>query len=60
MAIQIRRATAADAVGAVDTLRRSITELCVVDHQHDPTELEGWLGNKTLVTWQKWIAQMTP
>lgn len=57
MAIQIRRATENDAVMAIDTLRRSITELCVADHQNDPSEIEGWAGNKTVETWQKWIAR---
>ncbi|WP_108502678.1 GNAT family N-acetyltransferase [Paracoccus indicus] len=57
MDIQIRGATAADAAEAVDALRRSIAELCVADHQHDPTELEGWLGNKTVAGWQQWIAR---
>ena len=57
MAIQIRRATEADAVEAISTLRSSITELCVADHHNDPAEVEGWLGNKTVVTWQKWIAR---
>ena len=57
MNIQIRGATAADAAEAVYALRRSIAELCVEDHQHDPTELEGWLGNKTVAGWQQWIAR---
>lgn len=55
--IQIRRATEADAAGAISTLRRSITELCVADHQNSPTEIEEWLGNKTVESWRKWIAQ---
>lgn len=47
----------ADAVEAVNTLRRSITELCVADHQNDPSEIEAWLGNKTVETWRQWIAR---
>lgn len=57
MDIQIRGATMADAAEAVDTLRRSIIELCCADHQHDPTELAGWLGNKTLTDWRQWIVR---
>lgn len=57
MAIQIRQATTADAAEAVITLRRSIAELCVADHQNDPAELDGWLENKTMATWAHWIAR---
>lgn len=57
MVIQIRRATENDAVKAIDTLHRSITELCVADHQNDPSEIGSWVGNKTVNTWQKWIAR---
>lgn len=55
--IEIRQASDADADEAVSTLRRSITELCVADHQNDPTEMEGWLSNKTVETWRQWIAR---
>jgi hypothetical protein len=34
--IEIRIAVAADAPTACEVLRRSITELCVADHSHDP------------------------
>lgn len=57
MAVQIRRAIENDAVMAIDTLRRSIIELCVADHQNDQSEIQGWVGNKTVVNWQKWIAR---
>jgi N-acetylglutamate synthase-like GNAT family acetyltransferase len=57
MAIQIRQATEADAVDAIITLRRSITELCVADHRNDPAEIERWLGNKTEDAWRNWIVQ---
>ncbi len=57
MTIQVRQATEADAPGAICTLRRSITELCVSDHQNDPTEVEGWLGDKTVEAWRRWIAR---
>jgi N-acetylglutamate synthase-like GNAT family acetyltransferase len=55
--IEIRQATDADADEAVSTLRRSITELCVADHQNDPVEIEDWLSNKTVETWRQWIAR---
>jgi GNAT superfamily N-acetyltransferase len=57
MTIQIRRATVADAVDAISTLRRSITELCVADHKTDPKEIENWLNNKTEDAWRTWIAR---
>lgn len=57
MAIQIRRARATDAAEAIDVLRRSITDLCVADHQNDPADIEGWLSNKTVAAWQTWIAR---
>ncbi|KFE36687.1 GNAT family N-acetyltransferase [Thioclava atlantica] len=55
--IEIRQATDADADEAVSTLRRSIIELCVADHLKDPSEIEDWLGNKTVETWHHWIAR---
>ncbi|TMV12538.1 GNAT family N-acetyltransferase [Arenibacterium halophilum] len=55
--IKIRDAMAADAAEAVNALRRSITELCVEDHQNDPAEIESWLSNKTVETWRQWIAR---
>jgi GNAT superfamily N-acetyltransferase len=55
--IKIRKAMDADAGEAVNTLRRSITELCVPDHHNDPTEIEDWLSNKTVETWRQWVAR---
>lgn len=55
--IEIREAMDADAAEAVNTLRRSIAELCVADHHNDPVEIEGWLSNKTVETWRQWIAR---
>ncbi|MCH2168693.1 MAG: GNAT family N-acetyltransferase [Oceanicola sp.] len=57
MTIQIRPATEADAIDAISTLRRSITELCVVDHKNDPAEIEDWLSNKTEDAWRTWTAR---
>lgn len=55
-ALQIRPARAADAAKACTVLRRSIVELCVADHGHDPTFLSGWLANKTPENVAAWIA----
>jgi GNAT superfamily N-acetyltransferase len=37
-------------------LRRSISELCVADHRHDPAILARWLSNKTPADVASWIA----
>lgn len=47
MNVAVRRAVAADAPAMAQVLRRSITELCVADHGHDPQRLGPWLENKT-------------
>lgn len=57
MAVQIRRATEADAAGAVEAIRRSITDLCDADHRSDGSVLEAWLRNKTVEAWLRWIAR---
>ncbi|GAW34572.1 putative acetyltransferase [Roseovarius sp. A-2] len=53
----IRTATASDAAGAICTLHRSITELCVADHENDAEKIEAWLGNKTVGAWERWVAR---
>ena len=40
-----------------DVLRRSITDLCVVDHGNDPEVLGSWLSNKTPQNIASWIEQ---
>ena len=55
-AISTRLATAEDAHEATLVLRRSITELCVADHQHDAPTLERWLRNKTPENFENWRA----
>ena len=55
--IEIRIAVAADAPTACEVLRRSITELCVADHSHDPEILGRWLANKTPEIVASWIAR---
>ena len=57
MVVTIRRATKDDAAAGVETLRRSITELCVLDHQDDPQQIADWLGNKTVLSWLVWTAR---
>lgn len=52
----VRPATEADALAAMDVLRRSITALCGADHGNDPAKLGPWLANKTEATWAKWLA----
>ena len=37
-------------------VRRSITELCVADHQNDATTLAEWLANKNPEVFVKWLA----
>jgi GNAT superfamily N-acetyltransferase len=43
----------------IGVLRRSITELCVVDHRNDPAILARWLSNKTPEIFRSWITQPT-
>jgi GNAT superfamily N-acetyltransferase len=50
-----RRAEPRDADDAAAVLRRSITELCVADHQNDPVTLELWLRNKTAEQFLVWL-----
>ena len=55
MLLTIRRAVASDIHGACDVVRRSITELCVEDHQDDGPTLTAWLANKTEANFTRWI-----
>ena len=57
--MEIRDAVAEDAPAACQVLRRSITELCVADHENDPTILMRWLSNKTPEIVASWIASPT-
>jgi GNAT superfamily N-acetyltransferase len=52
----LRPATANDAYAAAALLRRSITELCATDHQHDEATLTQWLANKTPERFMQWLA----
>jgi GNAT superfamily N-acetyltransferase len=55
--MEIRDATPDDAIGGCEVLKRSIAELCTVDHKNDPTILARWLGNKTVENFVAWTAQ---
>jgi GNAT superfamily N-acetyltransferase len=52
----VRDARPDDTAAACDVVRRSITELCTLDHQGDRTTLEAWLANKTPETFAEWAA----
>ena len=45
-----------EAAAICEVLRRSIIELCVLDHQNDPVRLAEWLANKTPENVASWIA----
>ncbi|SEM54911.1 Acetyltransferase (GNAT) domain-containing protein [Variovorax sp. YR750] len=47
MKIQVRPATADDAIDACGVIRSSILECCHDDHRGDAKVLQGWLRNKT-------------
>ncbi len=55
--IEIRDATAHDALAACEVIRRSISELCVADHANDSGILKRWLSNKTPENVASWIAR---
>ena len=54
--MEIRDATIEDAAAACEVLRRSISELCIADHENDPLVLKQWLANKTTENVASWIA----
>jgi hypothetical protein len=53
--LNLRLAQPSDAEPACALVRRSIIELCKLDHGNDPLMLEGWLCNKTPENMQVWI-----
>lgn len=53
--MRVRPAVEADAEQAALVLRRSITELCIHDHGHDPALLASWLANKTPEKFREWV-----
>jgi N-acetylglutamate synthase-like GNAT family acetyltransferase len=54
--MRIRVAKASDAAAACDVLRRSIAELCELDHGNDQVLIDRWLANKTPENMASWIA----
>ena len=50
-----RPAHPAEAAEACGVIRRSIQELCNVDHGNDPAILDAWLANKTPERVRSWI-----
>jgi GNAT superfamily N-acetyltransferase len=55
--MQIRDAIPEDAPAASVVLKRSIAELCAIDHRNDPSILARWLGNKTHENFCAWVEQ---
>ena len=53
--IAVRQAEPRDAQAAADVLRRSITELCALDHRGDADTLGRWLANKTRQNFLSWL-----
>src|ERR1700756_1671763 len=53
--MEIRDALPEDAPVACEVIRRSISELCEADHQHDPEILTRWLANKIPEIVGSWI-----
>lgn len=51
----IRKAKVSDAQQVCNVLRRSIIELCELDHQKNQIELDKWLANKTIQNCEAWI-----
>jgi GNAT superfamily N-acetyltransferase len=54
-ALSTRRAKPEDAEPGAVVLRRSITELCTLDHRNDPATLDAWLENKTPEHFAGWV-----
>jgi GNAT superfamily N-acetyltransferase len=55
--MQIREACIADAVETCRVLRRSILELCELDHKGDADALDTWLANKTPEDVCRWMVE---
>ncbi len=53
--MHIRPAILSDAPAACITMRRSITELCAIDHRNDTALLGRWLANKNPETFAAWL-----
>jgi GNAT superfamily N-acetyltransferase len=53
--MKVRPAQIVDADDAIDVVRRSIQQLCKLDHKDDPATLSMWLSNKTADNMRRWI-----
>jgi GNAT superfamily N-acetyltransferase len=53
----VRRATVDDAAEACMVIRRSIIDLCHLDHRGDEAFLAKWLSNKTADNVGRWISR---
>jgi GNAT superfamily N-acetyltransferase len=53
--MHVRDACEQDADAACAVVRRSIIELCSLDHQGDADTLAAWLANKTPANLRRWI-----
>src|SRR5258706_16302372 len=55
MMLAVRKAEPRDAEAAAMVLRRSITELCALDHHGDADTLAQWLANKSPRDILSWV-----
>jgi N-acetylglutamate synthase-like GNAT family acetyltransferase len=53
--IVVRKGNLIDGPGAINVLPRSVSELCVADHEGDELEVADWLSNKTKQAWVDWL-----
>ena len=52
----VRQSRLADSKMVAEVICRSVTELCVADHQNKSEILESWLANKTPESAEEWIS----
>jgi GNAT superfamily N-acetyltransferase len=55
--MHVRDACEQDAEICCSVVRRSITLLCILDHQDDAASLELWLANKTAANMRRWVRE---
>lgn len=55
--MHVRDACEQDAEICCSVVRRSIIELCILDHQGDAASLELWLANKTAANMRRWVRE---
>lgn len=54
--MQILPASSNDTLEICEVVRRSISHLCLEDHQNDPTVLDSWLEGKTPDRVKQWLS----